>query len=960
MGSPCPSFETLGLFAGGGTAAEDFAEHVNGCEACQLVLDELGRFSRCQDRASAPTEWGWPGHSGASDGLPLHVAPAIDGLEILRYLDKGGMGLVFLARQPGLRRVVALKLLADARGDSARRRDQFSHEAQAAASVRHPNVVCVHDFGEIDGRPYLVMEYIAGGDLDDRLKEGTLGQRDAARLVERVADAIEHLHQNGIIHRDLKPSNILVDAGRDVPPGSWVPKVADFGLARPLDDPSRTDTLAEAGTPAYMAPEQADRRGPVGRAADIHALGAVLYRLLTGRPPFQGSSIGETLDLVRRQDPVPPRRFLPKLDRDLETICLRCLQKSPNRRYSSAGAVAEDLRRYLDRRPIKGRRVSPPEHAWRWCLRRPALAGISASLALGLAIGVPLVLTLWVRAELARRESETSLHAATALLANLAGLGTLSGSREGEAHAILQAALGRCQQLLALRPADRNLRLAGADVAFRLGRLETERMSTQRAIDLLGDASALLGTLVSENPRDGEARRRSASAQNALGTALQNAGRDRESADAFEASCRLILPSAGSGADPADRLFLAYSRASHAKALARVRRAEDSRRIWAINRRELGAYLREQPEDRAAMRLLAECVSAMGDEGAAIDLLRHAYSLAPDDTDTRDALSSELLILATRVPLGDRRRALCAEVVALLEPVISSWEKRLEDAPQSLDVARTVYLLRTRQGHALNGLGSPEAVEQCYERCVELGKALASRYPPACPFDPAFPRTLACLADVRLSRQNDPAELETAVAEMRNDLSGLGDPAAEWQTRFAVALLDLAQRRRFARRLDQAECLIVRAGEVLNSIAAELPDKPSYHLAVSEYWNQITKQRSRGPDILATRDARVRALEAVRMALELDPSDKRNRMLLDDRYERLARLDIERRHYLDAESSLGLREQLWPSDEARLKAVGEQYSELAEAIEEGGVEGEEGLERCRRRCLSRAALLGEG
>jgi tetratricopeptide (TPR) repeat protein len=255
-----------------------------------------------------------------------------------------------------------------------------------------------------------VLEYIPGESLEERLL-GPMRPRDAALLMAAIADAVHHIHQAGLLHLDLKPSNILLDGD---PQAAWeklAPKVADFGLAvfDSNHDSAVTTMAGPRGTPSYMAPEQATTtHAPLQAAADIHALGAVLYELLTGRPPFQGTSPLETLDQVRSQEPVPPRRLNPKIPRDLETIALKCLQKSPLRRYASADALASDLRRWLGGRPIFARPASPFEHAWRWCCRRPAVASLNAALAATVLISFAVLFAFYRRAEAQRRRAEAA------------------------------------------------------------------------------------------------------------------------------------------------------------------------------------------------------------------------------------------------------------------------------------------------------------------------------------------------------------------------------------------------------------------------------------------------------------------------------------------------------------------------------------------------------------------------
>jgi WD40 repeat protein len=289
------------------------------------------------------------------------------------------MGIVYKARQIGLKRLVALKVIRA--GTRARQEElrRFRREAEVMARLQHPNIEQVYEVGEHDGHPFLSLEFIDGGSLAAKLAGTPQPSRQAAELVETLARAMEVAHQHGIIHRDLKPSNILLQT-RGEPSGSLgIPKIADFGLAKHLDDDGeQTRSGAVLGTPRYMAPEQAEGRvRDVGPTSDVYALGAILYELLTGRPPFLGGSTLMTIALVLSVEPVPPRRLQPSVPQDLETICLKCLQKQPARRYSTALALAEDLRRFLSGEPIQARPVSSWERAHKWARRRPALAALA-------------------------------------------------------------------------------------------------------------------------------------------------------------------------------------------------------------------------------------------------------------------------------------------------------------------------------------------------------------------------------------------------------------------------------------------------------------------------------------------------------------------------------------------------------------------------------------------------------
>jgi WD40 repeat protein len=314
--------------------------------------------------------------------------PMLEGYEILGELGHGGMGTVYKARQRSLKRLVALKVIRCPAAADPRSLARFRTEAEAAARLQHPNLVPIYEVGEQGGVPYLALEYIDGVTLEQRLAGKPQPARQAAALVEVLARAMHHAHERGVVHRDLKPANVLLTSGD-------TPKITDFGLAKLAEaEVAHTVSGAIVGTPSYMAPEQAAGRGDTGPAVDVYALGATLYECLTGRPPFRGASLLDTLEQVRSEDPVPPRRLVPKLPRDLETICLKAMARLPGHRYATAGALADDLRRFLDRQPILARPVGLFGRTWRWCRRHPARAGLV--LACTLLVGTVVVASVWV------------------------------------------------------------------------------------------------------------------------------------------------------------------------------------------------------------------------------------------------------------------------------------------------------------------------------------------------------------------------------------------------------------------------------------------------------------------------------------------------------------------------------------------------------------------------------------
>ena len=324
----------------------------------ELVVDVFGEFSSRTDSSPPP-------------GTRVRY---FGDYELLEELGHGGMGVVYKAKQVSLNRIVAVKMILPARLISEVAVKRFQAEAEAAANLQHPNIVAVHEVGVHDGQHYFSMDYVEGRSLAELVREHTLPAKRAAEYVQRIAEAVHYAHQQGTLHRDLKPSNVLIDTHDR-------PRVTDFGLAKRLENDSGLTASKEIlGTPSYMAPEQAEgNREQIGVASDVYSLGAVLYDLLTGRPVFRAATPVETLRLVIDTEPVSPRLLNPKVPRDLETIVLKCLEKEAHRRYGSAEALADDLRRWLKGEPIKARPMTRPERLWRWSRRNPLVAALSST-----------------------------------------------------------------------------------------------------------------------------------------------------------------------------------------------------------------------------------------------------------------------------------------------------------------------------------------------------------------------------------------------------------------------------------------------------------------------------------------------------------------------------------------------------------------------------------------------------
>jgi WD40 repeat protein/tRNA A-37 threonylcarbamoyl transferase component Bud32 len=333
--------------------------------------------------------------------------------ELLSEIGRGGMGIVYRARQISLDRVVALKMLRAGQFASADEVQRFRFEAQAVGTLKHPNIVPIHEVGEHHGLSFFSMDLIEGGTLGEHLPRLTTHPRAAAGLLAAVGRAVHHAHQRQLLHRDLKPANILLERRDGLPVEQWAPHVTDFGLAKRVTAAVGAEQAASGiiGTPTYMAPEQAAGRGGLSTAVDVYSLGAILYEVLAGRPPFQAATTMDVLLQVLESEPLPPRAANPRADRDLEVICLKSLRKDPARRYGSAEALAEDLERWLADQPIRARPVSGWERAARWTRRRPVVAALAAVILLVSALGLGGVLWQWQEAEANLKTAEAAQRA---------------------------------------------------------------------------------------------------------------------------------------------------------------------------------------------------------------------------------------------------------------------------------------------------------------------------------------------------------------------------------------------------------------------------------------------------------------------------------------------------------------------------------------------------------------------
>jgi serine/threonine protein kinase len=653
--------------------------------------------------------------------LPPGRWPIIPGLQLLEVVGAGGMGVVIKARQPALGREVAVKLLREPHAADSEPRERFRQEARAVARLQHPNLVQLHEFGEVSGsdgaaQPYLVMEYVPGGSLADLLRRSPLSPAAAARLVEELARGVHHAHQQGVIHRDLKPANVLLAAGPLGDSGNPVadlsPKVADFGLARFRADPRVTRTGDVLGTPCYMAPEQAaGDPEAVTAAVDVYGLGAILYELLAGRPPFGAATVEATIRGVREDVPLPPRRVRPAVPRDLENVCLMCLRKEPGRRYSTAGELAEDLRRFRAREPVRARPVRPGERVVRWCRRKPLAAGLLAALAVVLVSTLSVVLWQWdlnnrkaaevaeVAAgrererEVARREKDQNLRLLSEWIDQLAQTGRDLARRPelyGPATALMEKVLAYYEQVLRESGGDPQLRHEAARMFGELANIYHSTGQWAKAVNDYRRQRDLLEGLYQESGDPDLARRLAVSCA-ARGNVLRDLGRVEEARAAYDEAAALQRADLDRRpGDPAALAALANTLRNKATLLS----APDDVPELKVLYMDLVNLEREAvAAGRGDLVYQKELALGLEDQGL---LLLTAGQLGPAETAIREALGIRLALLESgqwngsieryvarnytslarvlaatgRAPEVEEAEAACRKAIGFLEPMV--------------------------------------------------------------------------------------------------------------------------------------------------------------------------------------------------------------------------------------------------------------------------------------------------
>lgn len=796
--------------------------------------------------------------------MPADV-PSISGYRIEGVLGRGGMGVVYRARQIGLDRLVALKMLLVGQGDDPEALARFRAEAQSVAALQHPNIVQVYDVGEYDGRPYFSMEFVRGTSLADALARTPQSPQAAAAIVEVLARAMHVAHQRGIVHRDLKPANVLIsdfglrteasNAQTEHAPQSQVVfqsairdpqstiKIADFGLAKRLEGGSTdTHTGSILGTPSYMAPEQASGRvREIGPAVDVYALGAVLYECLTGRPPYKAATGWETIKLVLTAEPVPPARLQPTVPRDLETICLKCLEKETSRRYPSADDLANDLRRFQRHEPVVARPVGVLDRAWRWATRNPKVAALLCTLAAVLVVGLTAVTVLWRLADQRRIAAEQAgLQAATerdnAVAANartraalddmtsVETLGWLKTERRllPEQKAFLHRALKYYEGFAAESADTLHSRTALAKAQFRVGLILQTLGQHAEAEVAYRRAAIVQESLVSESP--------GVEHQAALGHTLNN----------------LASLSVDMGRQSEAKSY--YLRALGVRERLVKKNPEAS-----VHRRELAA----------TNQSLAKLHRALGDTQAADVALHKAVDIAerlaaeePSDEADREVASllNELALLNAYLGKKGDAESLHVRAIQLQKNLA---ERSPDVAVNRVELGDSLYNL----ANLYDDIGRYDDSIEHHRRALELRERIANEFPAV----PAYRRKLAnglkSLALV-LSRHGKRTEAEVAHRRAKASFEQLvhdQPDVPEFRHLLAGSMVSIAQILRDRGTMAEALLMYQQALIIRKRLVEEHPDLPEYRQELAGCHNGLANlfamERKRPESIAEYRQA---------------------------------------------------------------------------------------------------------
>jgi serine/threonine protein kinase/tetratricopeptide (TPR) repeat protein len=752
--------------------------------------------------------------------------PRIPGYDIVEELGRGGMGVVYKARHKELGRYVAVKTVLAGPWASDEVIHRFRAEAEAVARLQHPNIVQIYDIGEYDCLQYLVLEYVSGGTLSAKLDGRPQPVAVAAQIVEALSRAVAYAHREGVVHRDLTPANVLLCAAPGAQaaksdtadehvfdPRQFTAKITDFGLAKRLDmDAGTTRTGAVMGTPSYMSPEQASGQAQsVGPAADIYALGALLYQLLTGRPPFVGETAVATIEQVQHQDPVPPIRLQPRTPRDLDTICLKCLEKDPRKRYASANDLADDLQRFLTGVPIRARRTSAISRGIRWSKRKPATAALLA--VSGLMIVVFLVgsqaYNRVIRSERDRAEHNFRL-ALRAVDDMLTEVGETSLAFEPgmdeKRRVLLKKALALYQEFLTQKVDDARLRLETAHAHRRVGDIERWLGDYSAAPGAYASAIAILNRLRALEPSNAEYRRWLAYCHNFLGEAQRQAGQTAE----------------------AERSYIS------AIGVARLLRDDvpdllDAQQELARASYNLGILYRETSRPGRAERTLNE----------AIGLLTRLVSEDPENVSYRQDLAR------AHINLGPVLRASMrfADAQKNYDSAIELLGALVDQLPARADYGFELAVVHSNRGNLHHDRKASEEALADYDRASNLLRALIADHPRVPTFRQELANVQNSLAAMQAAGDDLPGAEKTwteAVGLLRQ-LVKQNANLPSYRADLGMALGNLGWVRAQQRRFSEAGDTLRDGIDQLDSSLQANPRHPDYTASLRSQLHQLAE-----------------------------------------------------------------------------------------------------------------------
>jgi eukaryotic-like serine/threonine-protein kinase len=816
------------------------------------------------------------GHSTVPSGPdPAPVPERLGEFRIVREIGRGGMGVVYEAVQEPLGRRVALKVLPAAVQLHGHYLDRFRREAQAAARLHHTNIVPIFGVGEASGIHFIAMQFIDGAGMDKARAAQRVGFHEVARIGLQVADALAHAHAAGVLHRDIKPSNLLIDKSGAV----WV---TDFGLAKLADGEDLTGSGDFLGTLRYAAPERLSGAGD--ERSDVYSLGATLYEFLTGRPVFDAATRDQLVRQVAQDEPPRPRRIDPAIPRDLETVVLKALAKAPGQRYASAGAMADDMRRFLDGRPVAARRASPVEQAWRWCRRRPAVASLLALLTTALLalLVVSLVGNARLSNALTRVGEERDRAEANAIAAQQAKEAALTNLRrarqavdrmlaqvgalklqgvplvEKVRRELLEDALKYSEQFLNENPSDPELRWELAAAYLRVGNLRELLGDDKSAAEANRKGVELLTALRAEFPNAPDYEHDLAKHFNNLGQQLKLAGRMRESEAAYREAISI-----------------------HERLTAAFPSQIDYRLDLAKHHNNLGNVLQlsgrmrdAESEFRRASSVAEVLIAANGTDP------RYRFELAYAQNGLGAALGA-----VGRLP----------EAETALQQAVALLRRLVEEFPNVPEHSRELVQASRMLGYLFEATGRADAAETAYREAIDVGERLASDYPNAADYRQGLARAWSGLASVHFqaARWSDAETAFSRALAICEKVVSEAPTSHVHRQELSNAHVNLSLVFQNTGRTEDAERANQKALAIKEKLAAELPAIPSYQSDFGAALNNhalLLRNRKQYPKARQLAD---RAIQQQKKALQIEPKNARYQDFLTKHFSTLASILLE-------------------------------------------------------------------